>query len=135
MQTPWANDDMRRRYEQSRDSHREQTKELLLSASDEALMSWQFFPNGMSARQRRKFLGENLDAIVDMWQEMFPKNMIPLMEEDWYDTFKVYLPPEEFHRRHPGFDAAWTCIKEQRDIGRATQRQVSTVPIQPPHVL
>ncbi|RPD61780.1 hypothetical protein L226DRAFT_506692 [Lentinus tigrinus ALCF2SS1-7] len=44
-------------------------------------------------------------------------------ELDWYDSMKVYLPPRELRRRHPGFSAAWTQTEETGQIHPSARRK------------
>ncbi len=124
---PGANPDFKKQYQEKVEAERDAFRQFLLNADVEDLMKWGFLEEGEDPTPVRAHIREHLEVFVDAMQKGFKNGKARADEEFWYKEFKVFLPPDELRKRHPGFDQAWEELTKTGEIEPATDEKVRSV--------
>ncbi|OBZ76423.1 hypothetical protein A0H81_03125 [Grifola frondosa] len=106
------------------DAQRASISKTLTSLSDSQLREMQFVPPGTSMKDAREFIKDNHDMLVDFMLERMRDGDNASLEEEWYDEIKVFLPPPELRKRHPGFEDAFKRMKKGDELSDATRNKL-----------
>lgn len=124
---PGGNKDRQKAFKDKRDAAYAQIRTVLQSLTPEQLRTWPIFSRNTPAAEMLAYVRNNMETLVEKFWNESRGGKVPLHEEAWYWTTKVFFPPRELLKRHPGFDEAWKRIRNNEEISESTQRKVGSI--------
>ncbi|KAI9060061.1 hypothetical protein FKP32DRAFT_1656899 [Trametes sanguinea] len=121
---PGANADFQRTLQERIASQRADIENTLRTLTDEQLAEFDLLPKTMTVKERRAFILDNMEMLVDAYHKAMRGGKVPLYEEGWYKEAKVFLPPKELFKRHPGVEAVWRSILSNKGMPQPVPRKV-----------
>ncbi|KAL1948087.1 hypothetical protein VTO73DRAFT_12162 [Trametes versicolor] len=121
---PGGNKDRQKAFKDKRDAAYAQIRTVLQSLTPEQLRTWPIFSRNTPAAEMLAYVRNNMETLVEKFWNESRGGKVPLHEEAWYWTTKVFFPPRELLKRHPGFDEAWKRIRNNEEISESTQRKL-----------
>ena len=122
---PGGNAALKKTLEEKEAEERAKIRKTLQEMSPESLAEWPLFTKDDSPEKMRAFVNDNMDKLIDMIYKEGKGGKLPLYEEAFYKGAKVFLPPKELMKRHPGFETAWKQIKSHTGMSQPVLRKVS----------
>ncbi|KAI0657611.1 hypothetical protein C8Q70DRAFT_1055762 [Cubamyces menziesii] len=123
---PGGNATLKKTLEEKEAEERAKIRQTLQEMSPESLAEWPLFTKDDSPEKMRAFVNDNMDKLIDMIYKEGKGGKLPLYEEAFYKGAKVFLPPKELMKRHPGFETAWKQIKSHTGMSQPVLRKVRT---------
>lgn len=110
------------------EEERRAAKTVLRTVPAADLTGLHCMPTGLSEREAREFVEENVEMYVDLPESagrwLWHSGAEERREAEWYKTMNGFPSPVALRKRHPGFNAAWRQLKTTGEIDQATELRV-----------